>query len=309
MDPAPEQNLEPHREITMTSSDRIRRLGRIAAVAIAATPLFYIATARGVAPSLHAQQEAPVTLRLKGTEGQTTTYRFQQDIDLNMPIQFGGSQAVHSLIVIQQTVQYVTADTIRYLAEVKDIVVEMGSSPVGGMDFSQFKGQQFRLALSPRGKVLEVESSGPDEVGTEQLRQSMQQVGFPVLPAQSIRVGDSWVDTTRVDAAAMALPANGEIVSVNSSTLKKLSRSGDISVAEILVETTFSFEPHGASLPGMRVAMNGSRTDQVRFDVTNGRFLEAKGTQDFVMSMAIPGAPGSLSIEGTAKSVASLQGR
>ncbi|MFQ5679513.1 MAG: hypothetical protein ACE5HP_08635 [Gemmatimonadota bacterium] len=254
----------------------------------------------------HRHQESPVILRLKATRGQTSTYSFQQDIDLGMPVELGGSRTVHSRLVVRQSVEGIGLDTIRYLAEVKEISVEMEANPVGGLDFSQFEGQRFRLALTPRGQVLDLEPEGTEDAGAEQLRQSMRQMGFPVLPARPVQVGDSWVDTTRVDAAAMALPADGEIVSVNRTTLKKLSRAGDDSVAELLMETEFRFTPRDTSVPGMQVEMEGTRADNVRFDVTNGRFLGARGTQEFVMNMTIPGAPGSLSIQGTAKSTARL---
>lgn len=254
-----------------------------------------------------AQEQGPVTLQLKATRGQPVTYRFQQEIDLQMPPELGGSQKVRSLLMVQQTLERATADTLRYLAEVKDVGVEMDASPMGGdLDFSRFRGQRFRMSLTSRGEILELEPLGAAEAGTEQLQHSIRQVGFPLLPERPIRVGESWVDTSRVDAAAMALPADGQIVSVNRATLRRLLREGDATVAELLVETTFRFEPGPRAMPGMQVEMTGERADTIRFDVTNGRFLGGSGSQDFRMSMAIPGAPGSLTIQGTARSTASL---
>lgn len=254
-----------------------------------------------------AQEQEPVTLRLKPTPGQPATYRFQREIDVQMPPELGGSQQVRLLLVVQQTLQRATADTLHYLAEVKDLNVKMDASPMGGdLDLSRFRGQRFRMALTPRGQVLELEPLGEAAAGTEELQESIRGVGFPLLPGSPVRVGERWVDTSRVDASAMALPAEGQIVSVNRTTLRQLLREGDATVAELLVETTFRFEPGPRAMPGMQVEATGVGADTIRFDVTNGRFLGADGSQDFTMSMAIPGAPGSLTIRGTARSTASL---
>lgn len=258
------------------------------------------------APVLRVQEE-PVALRLEARPGDTATYRFQQQIDLQMPPELGGDQQVDSRLVVQHRVERVDDESIQYLAEVRDVGVEMEASAMtGDLDFSRFKGQRFRMTLSRRGELREMEPVGEAGPGAEQLQQSMRQVGFPVLPARPVGVGDTWVDTTRVDAAAMALPAQGEIVSVNRATLKRLVRAGDATVAELAVETSFRFEPGSGAMPGMEVQVTGNRSDTVRFDVTRGRFLTSSGIQEFEMRMAIPGATGALSIKGTARSRAEL---
>lgn len=252
-----------------------------------------------------AQQPGPVTLRLSGDRGQTSTYRFEQDISLRMPPEFGGSQEVNSLLVLEQRVQGTNGDTIRYRTEVVDVAVDMQSDPTGGgMDFSQFEGQRFEVAVTRRGDILSM--AGDGAAGADQLQQTIRQVGFPLLPRRPVAVGDSWVDTTRVDAAAMALPADGDIVSVNRATLKGLSREGEATVADLVVESTFRFEPGPRASPGMSLQLNGARTDDVRFDVTRGRFLDASGRQAFTLNMGIAGAGASFAIRGEARSRARL---
>lgn len=252
-------------------------------------------------------QEGPVTLRLEARRGDTSAYRFQQRIDLQMPPEFGGRQEVGSLLVVGQRVERVDEDSIRYLAEVRDVTVEMDSAPMGSdLDFSRFEGQRFRMTLSRGGELLSVEPVEGTAPGAAQLQQSIRQVGFPTLPRGPVRVGDTWVDTTRVDASAMALPAAGEIVSVNRTTLRRLLSAGGATVAELTVETAFRFEPAARPMPAMQVDVSGTRSDTVRFDVTGGRFLTSSGSQSFEMTMAIPGASGSLSIQGTATSRAEL---
>lgn len=272
---------------------------------IAVPHLLALVAALVAAPAVIAQQQGPVTLRLNGNRGDANTYRFEQDISLRMPPELGGATEVKSLLVLSQTLQGTRGDTLRYEAQVRDVAVEMEPSPTGeDLDFSQFKGQRFTVVTDRRGDILAI--SGAAGPGAEQLQQSIRQVGFPTLPRGPVRVGDTWTDTTRIDASAMALPAEGEIVSVNRATLKGLSRSGAATVADLTVETTFHFEPGARAMPGMSVQMRGSRADNVRFDVTNGRYMSAAGQQDFTLNMSIPGAAGSLSIQGTARSRARL---
>lgn len=255
---------------------------------------------------LPAAAQDAVTLRLGAHQGETATYRFEQDLNFQMPPEFGGDQQVRSRLVLAQAVQRVVGDTIHYRTEVEDIAVEMaGSQATGDLDFSQFQGQHFVSTVTRRGEVLNLEMPGAAEAG-EQIEHSLRQVGFPILPQRAVRVGESWVDTVRVDASAMALPAEGEIVSINRTTLRGLSRSGESTIAELDVETTFSFEPGARAMPGMQVEMSGTRADDVRFDVTRGRFLGATGRQDFTLEMAMPGASGSFTIQGTAESRATL---
>lgn len=256
---------------------------------------------------LASEQEGPVTLRLEARPGEAAAYRYAQEIDLRMPPEFGGDQRVVSRLAVRQRAERVREASIRYLAEVLEVSVRMeGSAAAEELDFSRFEGQRFRMTVDRRGRLQEIVPIGEPGPGFEQLEQSMRQIGFPVLPEDPVTVGESWVDTTRIDAAAMALPAAGEIVSVSRATLRGISRDGGTAVADLLVETDFHFEPGGGAMPGMQVEVTGSRKDEVRFDVTRGRFLEADGTQEFRMKMAIPGARSSLSIEGSAASRAEL---
>ncbi len=248
-----------------------------------------------------------ITLRLDATPGQTHSYRFVQDLDFRMPPEFGGDQQLRSFLLLDQTADRLSGDTIHYRNVVRDISVDMeGSAGAGDLDFSQFEGQTFTSSVTRRGEVVALEMG--EGVGvSDQVEHALRQMGFPLLPEAPVRVGQSWTDTTRVDAAAMAVPAEGEIVSISRTTLQGLGRQGGSQVAELRVETTFAFEPGARALPGMRVEMTGNRTDDVRFDVTAGRFLDAIGEQDFVLNMTMPGASGTFAIQGTARSQASLE--
>lgn len=250
-------------------------------------------------------QQDPVLLELQARQGEAFSYEYIQDLDFHMPPEFGGNQEVRSKLVLAQTVRRVARDTIHYDNEVRDIEVDVRGAGNQGLDFSEFEGQRFRSAVTRRGEVVALEMD--DFAGSaEQIEQSLRQVGFPVLPERPVGVGETWTDTTRMDAAAMALPAEGEIVSVNRTTLRGINRSGGAEVAELRVESSFVFHPARAAIPGMRVEMSGTRADDVRFDLTNGRFLSQVGQQDFLLNMSIPGSAGSFSIQGTARSRAEL---
>lgn len=262
---------------------------------------------RPATAGLEVPQERPVRLRLEARPGEAATYRYLQEIDLRMPREFGGDQRVESRLVVRQRAERVEETSIGYLGEVREVTVEMAGSPSADeLDFSRFEGQRFRMTLDRRGRLQGITAIGDPGPGFEQLEQSMRQIGFPVLPPGPVRVGESWVDTARIDAAAMALPATGEIVSVSRVTLERLSRIDGRTVAELAVHTDFHFEPSGGAMPGMQVEVTGRRQDEVRFDVDRGRFLEARGNQEFELRMTIPGAPSSLSIGGTARSRAEL---
>lgn len=273
--------------------------------ALSMTPALTAALLLAVLPHVSGAQE--VTLRLDPTPGQTQTYRFEQDLDFRMPPEFGGDQQLRSFLLLDQTADRLSADTIHYENVVRDISVDMeGSTGAGDLDFSQFKGQTFTSAVTRRGEVVALEM-GEGMAVSDQVEHALRQMGFPLLPDAPVRVGQSWTDTTRVDAAAMAVPAEGEIVSISRTTLRGIGRQGGSQVAELRVETTFAFEPGARALPGMRVEMTGNRADDVRFDVTAGRFLEATGQQDFVLNMTMPGASGTFAIRGTARSRANLE--
>ncbi len=109
-----------------------------------------------------------------------------------------------------------------------------------------------------------------------------------------------------VRAADMGMAAPGFLVLINDISLQRLSRSGSSTIAEILVETAYDFEPDRDAFPGVSVEMIGSRADSVRFDVTRGHFLSARGAQDFTMSLSVPGLGQAFAVRGNGESSAGL---
>ncbi len=104
----------------------------------------------------------------------------------------------------------------------------------------------------------------------------------------------------------MGMAAPGFLVLINNISLVRLSRSGSATIADLLVETTYEFEPEEGAFSGLSVEVTGSRADNVRFDVTNGHVLSARGAQDFTMNMTVPGLGSSFSVQGSGESTARL---
>lgn len=256
-------------------------------------------------PAASGAQE--VTLRLDPAQGDTLSYRFEQDMDFAMPPEFGGDQRMRSVLQLDQVATGFAGDTIRYDNIVREISFEMeGATGAENPDFSQFEGQTFEADVTRRNGILNLRMTDGSGV-SEQVRDALSQMGFPLLPRGPVRPGESWTDTTRVDAAAMAVPAEGDIVSINRTTLQGLDREGGATVARLRVESTYAFEPGPRTLPSMGVELTGTRADDVRFDVTSGRFLTANGEQQFVFDITMPGASGSFTIEGRIRSRARLE--
>jgi hypothetical protein len=279
----------------------------LAPLALGASLAMALPLARGGgAPATAVAQEGPVMLQLSARTGETDTYRYEQNVNLQLPAEFGGAQSIASRLVLSQTAMSVSDDRIQYLAEIKDVSVEMTENPLGAdLDFSKYKGQQFDMAMTRQGQLLGLEMAGANPAA-QQIQQSMRQVGFPQLAGSPVRVGDTWTDTTRADAAGMGVPVDGDIISINRTTLERLTELGERTIANLSVQTTFTFQPRAEAGLGMSVEMIGSRSDDVRFDVTNGRFIVSAGSQSFTLNIGMAGLGGGFLIEGDSRSSAQL---
>lgn len=252
-------------------------------------------------PAAAAAQDGPVTLRLDPRAGEPETYRYEQDVGLRMPDEFGGARDISSLLVLRQTPRRIEGDTLHYRAEVREIAVHVNGNGEMGPDVSRFRGRRYDMGVTRRGELVSLRPAEPGGAEADALEESLRQFGFPVLPDRPVRVGDRWTRTHRADATAMALPARGEIVAVDRAVLRGLERRDGRTIARIRVESTYRFDPGPGAAPGMRVELTGSRTDDVRFDVDRGRFLDAAGRHDFTVRISIPGAPGRFTIRGDAE--------
>lgn len=280
----------------------LRGLGFARGVRLSAVLLFGIL-------ATEARSQDAAHLRLDSEAGETLTYRFELNLDIGVPAELGGGQRLESLMVVRQTTQDVRGDTLFFDATVEDASFSLRSEE--GMEMipdvsKDLAGQSFRTALTRRGEPLDLHIEGQDPQASAQVRSALRQGGFPTLPDRRVRVGEAWRDTVRIRAADMGMAAPGVLVLINDISLQRLSRSGSSTIADILVETRYEFEPDEDSFPGVSVEMTGSRADNVRFDVTRGHFLSARGAQDFTMNLTVAGLGQSFSVRGSGESSASL---
>jgi hypothetical protein len=274
---------------------------------VRSTPLSAVVLLCVLASTARSQETAH--LRLDSETGETLTYRFELNLDIGVPAELGGSQRLESLMVLRQTTHDVRGDTLFFDALVQDASFSLRSEAGAEMlpDVSQdLEGQSFRTALTRRGEPLDIQIEGQDAEASAKVRSALRQGGFPKLPDRPVRVGEAWRDTVRIRAADMGMAAPGILVLINDISLQRLSRSGSSTIADILVETIYEFEPDEDAFPGVSVEMTGSRADNVRFNVTRGHFLSARGAQDFTMNLTVPGLGQSFSVRGSGESSASL---
>ncbi|MEJ2319631.1 MAG: hypothetical protein P8Y10_10185 [Gemmatimonadales bacterium] len=255
------------------------------------------------------QAQDAVRLRLDSSAGESLTYKFELNLDIAVPPELGGNQRLESLMVLQQTTQDVRGDTLYFDSAVEDARFSLRSEEGAEMlpDASgELVGQNFTTAFTRRAEPVVIEIDGQSPQANAQIRSALRQGGFPTLPERAVRVGDRWKDTVRIRAAEMGMAAPGFLVLINDISLQRLSRSGSSTIADILVETAYGFEPDRNAFPGVSVEVTGSRADNVRFDVTRGHFLSARGAQDFTMSLTVPGLGQAFAVRGNGESSAGL---
>jgi len=272
------------------------------------TPAVWALMALTMAPDVVLAQER-VLLRLDSPIGESLTYRFEINLDIAVPPVLGGSQRLESLLVVRQTTTDVRGDTLYFDATVREANFSLRSDDGREMlpNVSEdLAGQSFRTAFTSQGEPLDIQIEGQSPEANAQVRSALRQAGFPTLPGHPVAVGDRWRDTLRIRAADMGMAAPGFLVLINDISLVRLRGSGSATIADLLVETTYEFEPEEGTSSGLSVEVTGSRADNVRFDVTNGHFLSASGAQDFTMKMTVPGLGTSFSVQGSGESTALL---
>lgn len=264
-----------------------------------------------------AAQEGPVLLRLKAEEGQADTYRFESEMTFEVASEMPQApprQTVRTRLIVRQTAEAIEEAAVRYVSEIRDYEVDL---EMPGMDSTtremvrrgaeRAEGARFRLSVTPTGRVTELdlgELAGAGQ-GANQLEQTLRQMGFPYFPERPVAVGESWSHETSMDWSAMGLPVDGALVTESTSTLEELTHEGDSTVAGILVESTFAFEP-ADDAEGWEIELSGSAAQRLRFDVDAGRLLGGSGSQDFVFTIRVPGQGQTITMNGSGTSSATL---
>jgi hypothetical protein len=295
------------------SSPTVRRerhhLGTAALLlaAAAVAPLFGTATAA-------AQEDGPVRLRLDDTEGRSSTWVVRSRADISPPPGMGAQTTAERTMRIERTVESASGDTLRVAVRIDSFSVDLASddeqvrSQLRQMEKQgreNVPGQTFRASVTRRGEIVETGGMAEGAPGAGQIDRTLRSLVFATLPEEPVSAGASWSDTLRTDASSFGVPVDGEVVTVTTSTLARISRRRGRRVAEIDVEGSFRFEQDTTAQAAMSIEMSGSAAQTIRFDVDRGLILGSSGAEDFTVNLSVPGQ-GSFAVQGTTESSAEL---
>ncbi len=260
-----------------------------------------LTTIVAIAPAANAQQ---VELRLKGSEGETASYSVDLSQSLLLPDQYGGETTMHSTMTLQSRVAEVRADTLYLALSVIEPAFEIiGANGAQSPNLSMLEGKEFTQIITMRGEAVDfVAPEGLGEAGAG-IASSLSQFGSLPLPAGPVSVGDTWTDTLRSDGVPLGLPVAGEMVTVNTITLERLSEEGGSTIAHLMVEGLVVFEPAGGADGQMELELTSDVVSNLRFDVTRGVLLGTSSASDFEAVVSGAVLPEPISFYGTAETL------
>lgn len=248
-----------------------------------------------------------VRLELRAEEGESATYRYDTEAAVTPPPGMGAATNVNTTMVLQRTVESVTADSLRFRAEIQDFqldVTSQNSQAQSQLDDmakqarENAAGSRFWLTVTPAGEMIRIRREGGTSIQGSGIEQSLRQLSFARLPEGTVSVGESWSGTDSVDASSYGAPIRGTVITETRTTLESIDRSGDAPVAVLQSESTFQLEADSVGGRGITGEMDGSSAQTLRFDLQAGRFLSAEGNQDIVFNLSMPGAQGaSMSVQ------------
>lgn len=243
----------------------------------------------------------PIQLRLRPDSGQTLTYAFRVRAEMETPPQLGSDRSLESRMRLRQTAVRVRPDSIDYRMELSDIRLSADSVAEDQLpNLTRYEGTTFLARMTARGELVRLDRTGGpvggEPRGISPVRRSVRMSGFPPLPRERVRRGDSWVDTTVVETGVMRGMQEGRTLAVSRTTLDSLTRAGESLVAALSVSTTYSFRRADSAEAGLEADMSGSGSSTARFDVTHGRYLESRSAQDYTVNLRYPDTPRALSV-------------
>lgn len=256
------------------------------------------AAATAGAPRVLAAQERgagrEVRLRLRPDSGQVLTYAHRVRARVDAPPELGGGQTLESRMRLRQTAVRVGADSLDFRMELRDIRLSAESVPEDRLpDIERFEGTTFLARMTAAGELVRLDQQdGPATSrragGVSPVERSVRMSGFPPLPAERVRPGDSWVDSTVVETGVMRGMEQGRTLAVSRTTLDSLTREGGSLVAALSVTTAYTFLRADSGRAALRADMSGSGSSRVRFDVTHGRYLTSESAQDYTVNLRYP---------------------
>lgn len=222
---------------------------------------------------------------------------------MDAPAELGGGQSLESRMRLRRTPVAVGADSLDLRIEILDISLSSEDVPEEQLpDLTRHEGTSFLARMTTRGELVHMDRTQEDPGvggtgGISPMRRSVRMSGFPTLPEDPVRPGDTWVDTTRIPTGVMRGMGEGTTLTVSRTTLEGVSRQGQTRVAELSVVSTYAFRPaDSARAGGRRANMSGSGSATVRFDVSNGRYLHSESSQDYTVNLGLPSADRAFSV-------------
>ena len=261
-----------------------------------------LAALTAIATTVPAAAAQQVELRLKGSPGDTSAYAADLSQSVLLPDQYGGEMTIHTTMTVQSRVTDVKGDTLFLTLSVTEPEVDMvGTGGAQTPDLSVLDGKEFTQVITTSGEA--VDFVAPEELGQAgaTIAASLSQFGSLPLPDGPVGVGDTWTDTVRSDGVPLGLPVAGEMVTVNTITLKELSEEGGSTIASLVVEAAVVFEPAPDSDGQMDFEMVSDVVSNLRFDVTRGVLLGTSSASDFEATVSGPMVPEPISFYGTSE--------
>lgn len=232
---------------------------------------------------------------------------------MEAPEELGGGQSLESRMRLRRTPVEVGADSLDLRIEILDIALSSEEIPEEQLpDLRRHEGTTFLARMTTRGELVRLdrtqEAPGVGGAGgISPVQRSVRMSGFPALPEDPVRPGDTWVDTTRVHTGVMQGMGEGTTLAVSRTTLERITRQGQTRVAELSVVSTYTFRPADSARAGERRAdMSGSGSATVRLDLDAGRYLHSESSQDYTVNLGLPGADRTFSIRFHVESEAQL---
>lgn len=261
-------------------------------------PLCLLPLLAAAGPADAAVQE--VRLRLDAEEGESVTYRYETRASITPPPQFGSATNVTTTMVVRRTAESVTPDSLRFRARIEDFYLEVSArdertraqlEDVAEQARRNAVGSRFWLTMSPTGEMIRLRREGGEAVEGARVEQALRHLSFADLPPGPVTVGESWTGTDSLDAVSFGSPMPGTVVADVRTTLRSVDRNGGRPVAVLRLEGTYELHQDSASAAsGFSGEMQGSSDQTVRFDIEEGRFLSAEGTQDITVNLSMPGS-------------------
>ncbi len=203
---------------------------------------------------------------------------------------------------LRQTAVRVGADSLEVRIEIADLSLSADSVPEEQLpDLARHEGATFLARMTTRGELVRMtEENGAKPTdragGISPVQRSVRMSAFPILPDAPVRPGDTWVDTTRLQTGVMQGMGEGTTVAVSRTTLEGLRQQGQTRVADLATVTSYTFHPADTVRSGIEARMSGSGSADVRFDVTNGRYLHGESAQDYTVNLRYPGGDRTYSV-------------